>query len=89
MQNIGLRWTIRVLIQGESTVKSKMQALVGRGAAGVSAASEPPPASSLLKGVAWRTAFDKLFPALAVRTRLYLGEVHLHNLFKKKKTTQA
>ena len=45
-----------------------------------------PPPSNLLKGVAWRAAFDKLFPALAVRTRLSLGEVHLHNLLKKKKT---
>lgn len=42
MQNIGLGWTIRVLVQGQSRAKSKTKALAGRGAAGVSAASRLP-----------------------------------------------
>lgn len=45
------------------------------------------PISILLKGVAWRTASDKLFPAIVVKTSLYLGEVHFNSLFPKNKQT--
>lgn len=85
MRNIGLGWPIRVLAQGQSSAKPKTQALVGRGAAGASAASR---ATASLQHSYRRTlesSFDKLFPALAVRTCLSSGEVHLHELLKKKK----
>ena len=70
--------------QGQSGVKPKTQALVGRGAAGASAASR---ATAYLQPSYRRSlesSFDKLFPALAVRTCLSSGEVHLHELLKKK-----
>lgn len=86
MRNIGLGWPIRVLVQGQSSAKPKTQALVGRGAAGASAASR---ATASLQHSYRRTlesSFDKLFPALAVRTCLSSGEVPLHELLKKKKS---
>lgn len=53
-------------------------------AAGISKAWAMHRQTSILpKGVAWRTAFDKLFPSPVVTIILYLGKVH--SLLKKKK----
>lgn len=41
------------------------------------------PISFLLKGIAWRTAFNKLFPAPVEKASPYLGEVHLNSLLKE------
>lgn len=81
MNETGLQ-TGMVLIQGQFRAKFKIQATNGGRARGQGALRLP----VLLKGVAWRTAFDKLFLVPVVKTSLYLlGEVHLNCLFKKKK----
>lgn len=43
------------------------------------------PASILLKGVAWITAFDKLFLSPVVKIILSLGEAHLNSLLNQTK----
>lgn len=81
MNETGLQ-TGMVLIQGQF----KIQATNGGRARGQRALRLP----VLLKGVAWRTAFDKLFLVPVVKTSLYLsGEVHLNCLFKKKKKAKS
>lgn len=78
-----------MLIQGLFRAKFKMQTLDGHGGGcwwlHRQSLGNALPVAILLKGVARITALDKLFLALVVKIILYVGEVHLNSVLKKKK----
>lgn len=77
-----------MLIQGLFRAKFKTQTLDGNGGGcwwlHRQSLGNALPVAILLKGVAWITALDKLSLALVVKIILYVGEVHLNSVLKKK-----